>query len=229
MKIAIMGAMDEEISPIINKFQNYSVLEYAGNKYYEITYKGIDIVLVHSKIGKVFSAMTATILIEKFSCDMLLFSGVAGSLNEKLKIGDLLIAKKFCQHDVDITKFGHDYGFIPNSSVFINSTDFIRGIALEIALELNISAKEGVLATGDKFISSNEDKHFIKNTFRADAIDMESASVAVVCNTFKIPFLVIRSISDNADGDSSVDFEIFLKDSAEKSANLLINLIDKIL
>ncbi len=84
-KLAIMGAMEEEIEPLLAYFENVKVTEYADNKYYEVVYNGLDIVVAYSKIGKVFASLTAATMIEKFSCDTLLFSGVAGAINPKLK------------------------------------------------------------------------------------------------------------------------------------------------
>lgn len=117
-KLAIMGAMQEEIDPLLEFFKDYKVTNYADNNYYELTYNGLDIVIAHSKIGKVFASLTASTLIQKFSCDILLFSGVAGAINPALNIGDLIVATKLCQHDLDITAFGHPHGFVPGGSIF---------------------------------------------------------------------------------------------------------------
>jgi 5''-methylthioadenosine/S-adenosylhomocysteine nucleosidase len=106
-KIAIMGAMPEEIEPLLTKLSNVKESIYAANAYYEGFYGDKEVVVAYSKIGKVFAALTATILIEKFDCEKLLFSGVAGAISDDLKIGDLIIADGLCQHDLDITAFGH--------------------------------------------------------------------------------------------------------------------------
>ena len=100
MKIAIMGAMPEEIAPILEKVGTYKTTEYADNKYYEATYNGVDLVIAYSKIGKVFSTLTASTMIQKFGCEKLLFSGVAGGINPSLKIGDLIVATKLSQHEI---------------------------------------------------------------------------------------------------------------------------------
>ena len=95
-KLAIMGAMQEEIEPLLAHFKDVNVVEYANNKFYEVSYNGLEIVIAYSKIGKVFASLTASTMIEKFGCDTLLFSGVAGGINPKLQIGDLIIADKLC-------------------------------------------------------------------------------------------------------------------------------------
>ncbi|MDC7243157.1 MAG: 5'-methylthioadenosine/S-adenosylhomocysteine nucleosidase, partial [Sphaerochaetaceae bacterium] len=137
-KLAIMGAMEEEIEPLLAYFDEVKVTEFAKNKYYEVNYQGLDIVIAYSKIGKVFSTLTATTMIEKFSCDTLLFSGVAGGINPKLKIGDLIVANKLAQHDLDITAFGHPHGYVPGGTVFVNTDEKLRKIAVEVAQDKNI-------------------------------------------------------------------------------------------
>lgn len=223
-KLAIMGAMQEEIEPLLANFEDIKVTEYADNKYYEVSLDGLDIVIAHSKIGKVFASLTATTMIEKFSCDTLLFSGVAGAVNNQLKIGDLIIADKLCQHDLDITAFGHPHGFVPGGKVFVETSQELRNVAKEVAEENSLKVIEGTIATGDQFVHSNERKDFIQNTFKADALEMEGASVAVICDSLNIPFFILRSISDSADMEANFDFDEFLKSSAQISADYILKI-----
>ena len=169
------------------------------------------------------------ILIQKFKCNKLLFSGVAGGLNPNLKIGDLILATSLCQHDIDITAFGHDYGYVPEGKKFINSDKSLLKIANKVSINNNIKIFEGIIATGDQFINSNEKKEFIYNTFKADAIEMEGASVALVCDSLNIPFLILRSISDTANMDASFDFDSFLINSANKSALYLMKIVEELI
>jgi len=227
-KLAIMGAMQEEVEPLLAFFDDVKETVYANNKYYEVNYKGLDIVIAYSKIGKVFASLTASTMIQKFGCDTLLFSGVAGGINPKLEIGDLIIADKLCQHDLDITAFGHPHGFVPEGNVFIETDENLRKIAIEVAKENNLKVIEGTIATGDQFVHSSERKEFIESTFNADALEMEGASVAVICNALDIPFFILRAISDTADMEAGFDFEEFLKSSAQTSAEYLIQIVQKI-
>jgi adenosylhomocysteine/aminodeoxyfutalosine nucleosidase len=227
-KIAIMGAMPEEIEPLLKYFDNVQVQEYAQNKYYLATYKDKQIVVAYSKIGKVFSTLTATTMIEHFGCDMLLFSGVAGGINPKLKIGDLIVANKLCQHDLDITAFGHPFGYVPEGSVYVSTSQKLTNIALDVAKQNNMSIMQGVIATGDQFVANNERKQFIQDTFQADALEMEGASVAVVCDALDVPCLILRAISDVANMDAGFDFDEFLQTSAKNSADFLVKILDKI-
>jgi len=227
-KLAIMGAMEEEIEPLLAYFDNVQVVEFAKNKYYEVEYNGLNIVVAYSKIGKVFASLTAATLIEKFDCDTLLFSGVAGGINPELNIGDLIIADKLCQHDLDITAFGHPRGYVPGGNVFVETSKELNAIAKIVAHENNIKVIEGTIATGNQFVHSNERKTFIENNFNADALEMEGASVAVVCDALNVPCFILRAISDTADMDAGFDFDEFLKSSAKNSADYLIKIINKL-
>ena len=227
-KLAIMGAMQEEVEPLLAYFDNVNIVEFANNKYYEVNYNGLDIVIAYSKIGKVFASLTASTMIEKFGCDTLLFSGVAGAINPALKIGDLIIADKLCQHDLDITAFGHPHGFVPEGKVFVETSEELRNIAKKVASENEIDVLEGTIATGDQFVHSTERKEFIETTFKADALEMEGASVAVVCDALDVPFFILRAISDSADMDAGFDFDEFLKSSAQVSADYIMQIVKEI-
>jgi len=228
MKIAIMGAMPEEVAPILEKLGEYKTTEYAGNKYYEATYKGTELVVAYSKIGKVFSTLTATTMIEHFGCNRLLFSGVAGGINPSLKIGDLIIATKLSQHDLDITAFGHPFGYVPEGAVFVQTDKDLISLGKIVAQEMGKDIKEGTIATGDQFVHNEERKGWIEDTFKADALEMEGASVAVVCDALNIPFFILRAISDTADMDASFSFDEFMESSAIISAEFVMKMVDKI-
>ncbi len=228
-KIGIMGAMVEEIEPLLEYFEKYEVIEFAANKFYKVTLGEDELFIAYSKIGKVFASLTASSLIMKFGCEKILFSGVAGAVSSELKVGDLIVANKLCQHDLDITAFGHPFGFVPEGAVFEQTSEDLLQVAKNVANELNVDLKIGAIATGDQFVASTQRKDFIAQEFKADALEMEGASVAVVCNRLNVPFLILRSISDAADMDASFDFDEFLKSSSKKSANFIKNIIFKIL
>jgi len=228
MKIAIMGAMVEEITPLLDFFGTYTTTEFAKNKYYECSYKGLELVIAYSKIGKVNASLTAATLIEKFGCESLLFSGVAGALNDSLRIGDVLYATQLAQHDLDITAFGHPHGFVPEGAVYVKTSDTLNKIAATVATKQGIALGAGIIATGDQFICDNTKKEWIKTTFNADATEMEGASVAVVCDALDVPFFVLRAISDAADVDADFNFDTFLESSAKVSASFIIAMLDEI-
>ncbi|HIO90960.1 MAG TPA: 5'-methylthioadenosine/adenosylhomocysteine nucleosidase [Campylobacterales bacterium] len=228
MTIAIMGAMQEEIEPLLEFFTDVIIEEYGANKYYKCRYNSHDIILAYSKIGKVFASLTATTMIEKFGAKKLLFSGVAGAISSDLKIGDLIVATKLCQHDLDITAFGHPSGYVPEGSIYVQSDSELLKLSRDVAKELGISLKEGIIATGDQFVADRKRKEWIESRFKADALEMEGASVGVVCQALGVPFFVLRAISDSADDDAGVDFDEFLKTSAKNSAEFLAKMLEKI-
>jgi len=228
MTIAIMGAMPEEIAPILEAVGEYKTIQYAGNTYYEASYKDVNLVIAYSKIGKVFSTLTAATLCEHFGAQKLLFSGVAGAISPDLKVGDLIVATKLAQHDLDITAFGHPFGYVPEGAVFIESDSEMRKIAYEVAQDMGKSLQEGVIATGDQFVADEERKNWIGETFGADALEMEGASVAVVCDALNVPFFILRAISDAADMDASFSFDEFLETSAVESAAFVMKMVDKL-
>jgi adenosylhomocysteine/aminodeoxyfutalosine nucleosidase len=229
MKIGNMGAMREEIEPILELVTEIDTeIDYANNKYYKAKYNNYELIIAYSKIGKVNSALTAATMIEKFNIDLLLFSGVAGAINENLKIGDLIIATKLCQHDLDITAFGHPYGYVPESKVFVKSDERLNEVAKKVAKKLDLKLLEGIIATGDQFIADSAKKEWIRKTFNADALEMEGASVGFVCDALNVPFFILRAISDSADMDAGFDFDKFLEGSAKNSAKFLIEMLEEL-
>lgn len=229
MKLGIIGAMREEITPLLEIFGKYNEVALGGNVFYHIFYKNLEIYIAYSKIGKVHSALTVASMILHFGCEKIIFSGVAGGLRADLQVGDILIATKLCQHDVDITAFGHALGFIPESKIFIESDPKLNSIARMVARKCNNTLKEGIIASGDQFIWDSAKKQWIIEKFGADAVEMEGASVAVVCDLLKVPFCIFRSISDSADGEANVSFDKFLDTSARISADFVKNMIDSLL
>jgi len=226
--IGILCAMREELEPILEKVDVEDIVEYGKNRFYLAKFNNKNLVLAYSKIGKVNSATTATIMIEKFKAKKILFSGVAGGIDEDLKIGDLIIATKTCQHDIDLTVFGYPYGFIPESSIYFECDNELNNIAKNVAKKLKLKIKEGIIASGDQFIHSKEKKEWIKKTFNASAIEMEGGAVGCVCFTLNIPFFMLRAISDTAEEGAGVDFDEFLEESSKVSANFLIQMLKDI-
>ena len=226
-KIAILGAMEIEIQPILDKLNGYETIEYANNKYYLANYQDKELVIAYSKIGKVFSSLTATIMIERFGVEALLFSGVAGGLQD-LQVGDMIVATATVQHDVDVTAFGYPYGKIPISEVEIKTSAKLLKQAQNAANELGLNLHTGVIATGDQFLHCAERKDFVIKEFDAKAIEMEGASVNLICNEMGVPSLILRSISDTADGNASENFDEFAKMAAKRSANFIMQILSNI-
>ncbi|AFI05718.1 5'-methylthioadenosine/S-adenosylhomocysteine nucleosidase [Helicobacter cetorum MIT 99-5656] len=227
-KIGILGAMREEIAPILELFGvNFEEISLGGNVFHKGIYNNKEIIVAYSKIGKVHSTLTTTSMILAFGVEKVLFSGVAGSLVKDLKINDLLVAQKLVQHDVDLSAFEHPLGFIPESEIFVKTCKDLNALAHKVANEQGLDLKEGIIASGDQFVHSKARKEFLINEFKASAVEMEGASVAFVCHKFDVPCCVLRSISDNADEEADVSFDDFLEESAKTSAKFLKSMVDK--
>lgn len=228
MKIAILGAMPEEVTPLLETLKEYQSIEYANNTYYLAKYKNHELIIAYSKIGKVNSTLSAAIVIEKFKAELLLFTGVAGAFNPSLEIGDLIYATKLAQYDLDITAFGHPLGYVPGNEIFIKTDDKLNNLAIGVAKELGVKLQSGIIATGDEFICDENKKAKIREIFGADACEMEGASVALVCDALKIPCLILRSMSDKAGEKAEFDFDEFVEKSAKISANFVLKICEKL-
>ncbi len=227
MKIGILGAMEEEITPLLEILKDYKEIKYANNSYYLANFGQHELILAYSKIGKVNSTLSAAVMIEKFGAQVLLFTGVAGAL-KSLKIGDLLVATKLCQYDLDITAFGHPLGFVPGNEIFIKTDEKLNELAKQVANELGKKLAFGTIATGDEFICDESKKNKIVQVFDAEACEMEGASVALVCDALKIPCFVLRAMSDEAGEKAEFDFDEFVVNSAKISAEFVLKMCEKL-
>ena len=226
--IAIIGAMKEEIEPLLEHFSDYERIEIGGNTFYKITQNNRHIIIAYSKIGKIHASLTCATMILHFGAECVIFSGVAGGLRADLAVGDTILATSLCQYDVDITAFGHPLGFIPESKIYFETNAHLNAIAKRVAKAQNIDLKDGIIASGDCFVADSAKKQWIVEHFNAAAVEMEGVSIAVVATLLKVPFCVIRSISDSADGNANISFDEFLEQSAQKSARFVLAMIEEI-
>lgn len=225
MKIyGIIAAMQEEMQEI-----KKIMTEIEEKKVYELTFfKGKinnkNVVLVESGVGKVNAARTTQILIDNFKVEAIINVGSAGCANNELEIGDIVIGKKLVQHDFDITAFGHPKGFISNVGENIESdSELIRKMEQTISKlqDKEFKIKVGTIASGDIFCTEKTMKDKIRTEFNADAIEMEGSAIAQVCKLDNIPFIVIRSISDNPNGNNNITFEQFLEKASKRCAQII--------
>lgn len=227
MKIGIIGAMDEEITAIKLVMNIRSEKTIAGNIFYSGKLFGKDCVLVKSGVGKVFGALTSQILISEFRAEKIIFTGLAGSIKKELKIGDIVVGERCVQYDLDASELGFKIGQIPYTDYrFFYGDKKMIDVALKTKID-DTKIKKGVILTGDMFQSKKEKgKH--KNIFEelnGDCLEMEGAAVAQVCTLNKVPFCIIRIISDNADDGALSDFEKFKNIVANKSSKMIEALV----
>ncbi|MEK0286667.1 5'-methylthioadenosine/S-adenosylhomocysteine nucleosidase [Caldifermentibacillus hisashii] len=230
MKIAVIGAMEEEVIILRNQLENNKTEIIANSEFSSGTYGGKDVVLLKSGIGKVNAAMSTTILIERYHPDLIINTGSAGGLNPELNVGDLVISDDVCHHDVDATVFGYAYGQVPQMPAAYQADERLIQVAEEAARSLEgIQVKKGRIASGDSFMSDPDRVQMVAEKFPGlQAVEMEAAAIAQVAYQYGLPFVIIRALSDIAGKESDLSFEQFLQTAALNSANLVIEIIRKL-
>ena len=199
--------------------------------FYEGILAGKKVVVVRSGIGKVNAGICAQILADVFSVDAIINTGIAGSLNNDVNIGDIVLSTDVVQHDMDATGFGYRKGQIPQMPVFFfNADDNLRRLAAEVCKEVNpdIQVFEGRIASGDQFVCDQDVKNRIVSEFSAYATEMEGAAIGQAAYLNEIPFLVVRAISDKADGSAQMDYSEFEKAAVDHSVRLTLNMLARI-
>ena len=164
------------------------------------------------------------IMIDNFEIDAIINVGSAGATNEQLNIGDIVIGKKLIQHDFDITAFGHPKGYISNVGEYVESDErLIKKIekAISDIKENDFKIKIGTIVSGDIFCTEIKMKEKVRTKFNADAIEMEGAAIAQVCKLDKVPFIIIRSISDSPNGNNNITFDQFLEKASKRCAEII--------
>tara|TARA_B100000674_G_scaffold497120_1_gene529702 strand:- start:482 stop:1174 length:693 start_codon:yes stop_codon:yes gene_type:complete len=219
MRIGILCAIPEELrhfSP-----SSPPVARLGGRDYFQGKHGSHELTLVESGIGKVNSAVASTMLIQHFSCELLIFSGVAGGLDPSLQIGDLVIAEELWQHDygtiIDQELIAHRAGTLPIGLPKENPP-----FRLDEKLKVKIQqaypdAYFGRILSGDTFLNCKETRQQLFEKFQAQAIEMEGAAIAQVSEQFGIRCIIVRSLSDLSGEESMEDFPTFLKDAAARS------------
>ena len=220
----IIAAMQEEMQEIQKLMKNIYNKEIYCLNFIEGKISDKTIILVEAGVGKVNAARTTQILIDKFDIDAVINIGSAGAANDKLNIGDIVIGKKLVQHDFDITAFGHPKGYISNAGQYFSSDrKLIEKMenAIKNLENIDFNIFLGTIASGDIFCTNINMKEKIKNKFNADAIEMEGAAIAQVCQLDNIPFIIVRGISDTPNGKNEIIFEQYLKKASQKCAQII--------
>jgi len=229
--LGIIGAMDEEIAKLVDDMDDIELTDIASMQFYKGKLKKRDVVVVRSGIGKVNGAICTQILCDIFKVDGVINTGIAGSLNADIDIGDIVLATDAIQHDMDATGFGYAPGIIPRmeTSVF-KADEKMRKAAHSICNKVNpdIHVFEGRVVSGDQFISDREKKEFILENFHGYCTEMEGAAIAQAAYLNNIPFLIIRAISDKADNSATMDYPAFEAQAIENTVRLLKELVNNI-
>ncbi|OIK17038.1 5'-methylthioadenosine/S-adenosylhomocysteine nucleosidase [Bacillus sp. MUM 116] len=227
MKIAIIGAMEEEVTLLRDNIDGRSQETVAGCEFTFGQMNGTDVILLRSGIGKVNAAMSTTILLEKYKPDYIINTGSAGGFNPSLNVGDAVISTEVRHHDVDVTAFGYEYGQVPQLPAAFTADQKLIEVAENAAKELdNFQIVKGVIATGDSFMEDPARVEFVRSKFDdLQAVEMEAAAIAQVAHQFGVPFVIIRSLSDIAGKESEVSFDQFIDQAARHSATLVMKMV----
>lgn len=229
----VIGAMESEVAQLRAALGNMETAEHSGLTFYRGTLGNNRVVLVKCGIGKVNAARCTQILIDKYAPDYIVNTGIAGGIGEGLAVADVVIGTELVQHDFDAVAFGYARGNIcdpshrDTPSVFYSDKTLIEAFrAAAAALIAPERVKSGRIATGDLFVASAGAKRDIAETFGAVAAEMEGGAIAQVAALAGVPFIVLRAISDLADGSSPASFDEFEQQTADLSASILRKLIE---
>ena len=229
--IGIIGAMEQDVSQVVAAMTNVSVSEIAGMKFNKGKFCNKDVIVVKSGIGKVNAAICAEILVACFNVDKIINTGIAGSLKNEINIGDVVLSTDALQHDVDATNFGYAKGVIPGMAVstFIADEGLIK-TAEEACHKAcpDIEVFKGRVVSGDIFVSDKAVKNSIAETFHGYCTEMEGAAIAQAAYLNKVPFLIIRAISDKADNSATMDYPTFERKAAEHCVRLVGEMVTKL-
>jgi len=230
-KVGIIGAMQIEVEELISVMTVERKVEKASMTFFEGTIGKTPVVVVKCGIGKVHAGICMQILADLFSVDLVINTGVAGSLRSEINIGDIVVSTDALQHDMDVTALGYPLGQIPDmeTSTYV-ADDKMAELAMRACEEtkLPIKAYRGRVLSGDQFVSSTEKKDFLVATFDGSCTEMEGASIAQAAYLNHVPFLVIRAISDKADGSAHMDYPTFEKNSAHNSFVLVEHMLKEL-
>ncbi|SDM82713.1 adenosylhomocysteine nucleosidase [Psychrobacillus sp. OK028] len=230
MKIAVIGAMEEEVELLRKEIENPETKNIANSEFTSGSYKNHEVILLKSGIGKVNAAMTTSILLSEFQPDYVINTGSAGGYDPNLEVGAIVISDEVRHHDVDVTAFGYEIGQVPQLPAAFRSDERLMKLAEEAVSEIGQhQAATGLIATGDIFMHEPAKVEQVRSHFpHMKACEMEAAAVAQVCHQFDVPFVVIRSLSDIAGKESSVSFDEFLPVAAKHSTQVVLRVIEKL-
>ena len=221
-KLGIIGAMKIEIETLKESLAGMTTSCRTGMEFYEGTLEGIPVVIVQCGVGKVNAAMCAQILCDCYGVTHLINTGIAGSLNAELDIGDLVVSKDAMYHDFDCVHFGYEMGKVPGmDTITFPADDTLIGYAFAAAESLNPGhTKIGRVASGDQFVAEKALKEQIISRTQGLCTEMEGAAIAQTAYRNRLPFVILRAISDKADDSAEMDYPTFERIAAHRCAEV---------
>lgn len=231
MTIGIIGAMEEEVAVLKQEMNIEETVDYASMRFCKGTLCGKNVVIVRSGIGKVNAAICAQVLVDRFNVDILINTGIAGSLDAAIDIGDMVISTDLVEHDMDATIFGDPLGQVPRMDTFsfpAAASLIEKAVAANEEANPDIKTFTGRIVSGDQFVSAAEVKEKLVKNFGGKCTEMEGAAIAHAAYLNKISCVIIRAISDKADNSATMDYPTFEKKAIEHSVRLVRNLLSRI-
>jgi adenosylhomocysteine nucleosidase len=215
------------VSPLLNNLTNPVTKQIANKKFHTGTLNNHEVIILETGVGKVNAAIGTTLLQELYQPEYIINTGCAGGFDDSLEIGDIVLSSEVRYHDVDLTIFGYEFGQMSKMPAYFAPDIKLLNIATKSASILNFNIKHGLIASGDVFIHSAENIAKIKERFpKIYAAEMEACAIAHVCHLFKIPFLIIRSISDVVNKPNNTQsYEEFLLMSSDRSAKVITGML----
>ncbi len=213
MNILILSAMEEEINYLVTSYDLTAIDTINNNSLYCLNAGEQKIYILNSSIGKVNSAITTSMVLNKYQIDKLISIGTSGALTAKTEIGDFVNGERLAYHDVDVTAFGYEVGQLPQMNKYFETTkdQFWDNLMSEFSAQQEINLHTGDIVTGDQFINSVERKQFINKNFENGlCAEMESTAIIHTALSYGVDCYALRSISDNADGHADVSFDEYL-------------------
>lgn len=227
--IGIIGAMQVEIQGLKAMLKAPESTTVSGIEFVTGTLGETPVVLAVCGVGKVFAALCAQTMILRFGVEAVINTGVAGTLCRELGIGDVAVSSDVVQHDMDVSGLGEPYGLIDALGlIHIPASETLSALVEQAVLAQGHRCKVGTIATGDQFLCDSGRKEWIHQTFGAIAGEMEGASIGTVCYVNKVPFVIIRAISDDADGNAPENFPAFAAQTAETSIRITADVIGRL-
>lgn len=229
--IGIIGAMEEEVEKLKAAITDAKTEEHNGLTFVTGKLNGKDVTVVRSGIGKVNAGACTAVLIDRYGVDCVINTGIAGSLDAHIDIGDIVISEDAVQYDMDATNFGYQLGEVPRvGTMAFKADDRLIAFAEEENRRVNsdINTFIGRVCSGDKFVSDGETKEWIISHFQGKCCEMEGAAIAQVAWQNKVPFVIIRAISDKADDSAHMDYPSFEKKAIEHCVRLTEALVGRI-
>ena len=225
MTIAIVSAMHEELAAVLALMPDEHKEVVAGREFWRGHLHGRDAVAVLSRIGKVAAATTATVLIERFGVRSIVFTGVAGGLGPGVKVGDIVVADSFLQHDLDASPIFPRYEVpLYGLSRFAADPRLSAQLAAAAREALpGVALHRGLVISGDRFVATTAESRALQSALpEAMAVEMEGAAIAQVCHDYGLPFAAVRTISDRADDAAHVDFTRFIQEVASRYSAAIV-------